>query len=107
METIQTIQNNILLIALIVLAIMLFACLLRAVLGPQIADRLVAINMMGTIVIVMIATLAIKMAEGYLVDICIIYAMMSFLAVIVLAKIYIGVYEQKKYGENDNEEDEE
>lgn len=104
MEMIQTIQNNILLVILIILAIMLFACLIRAILGPQVADRLVAVNMMGTIVIVMIAALAVKLSEGYLVDICIIYAMMSFLAVIVLAKIYIGVYEEKKYGKDSKED---
>ena len=97
MQAIQNIQNNILLFILIVQAVLLFACLVRAVLGPSVADRLVAVNMMGTIVIVMIAALAVKLSEGYLVDICIIYAMMSFLAVIVLAKIYIGVYEEKKY----------
>ena len=34
--------------------------------------------------------------EGYLVDICLIYAMISFLAVIVLTKVYMGVYIQKK-----------
>lgn len=97
MQAIQNIQNNILLFILIVQAVLLFACLVRAVLGPSVADRLVAVNMMGTIVIVMIASLAIMLDEGYLVDISIIYAMMSFLAVIVLAKIYIGVYEEKKY----------
>lgn len=97
MQAIQNIQNNILLFILIVQAVLLFACLVRAVLGPSVADRLVAVNMMGTIVIVMIASLAIMLGEGYLVDISIIYAMMSFLAVIVLAKIYIGVYEEKKY----------
>lgn len=109
MEKIQLIQNNILLIVLIIEAIMLFACLLRAVMGPQVADRIVAVNMMGTIVIVMIATLAIKLNEGYLVDISIIYAMMSFLAVIVLSKIYIGVYEQKKRDglEGDSDDDSE
>lgn len=107
MEKIQIIQNNILLIILIIEAIMLFMCLLRAVLGPQVADRIVAVNMMGTIVIAMIATLAIKLGEGYLVDISIIYAMMSFLAVIVLSKIYIGVYEQKKRDSLDKDSDDE
>ena len=32
-------------------------------------------------------------------DICIIYAMISFLAVIVLTKVYMGVYQQKKMEE--------
>ena len=82
--------------ALIILAVMLMLCLLRAVLGPRVADRIVAVNMMGTMVMVMIAILALLLDEGYLVDICIIYAMISFLAVIVLTKVYIGIYLEKK-----------
>ena len=81
---------------LIVLAIMLFLCLLRACLGPTVADRLVAVNMMGTMVIVTIAILAIMKDEGYLVDISMIYAMISFLAVIVLSKVIIGVHKEKE-----------
>ncbi|MDO4965302.1 MAG: monovalent cation/H+ antiporter complex subunit F [Lachnospiraceae bacterium] len=104
MSLYQVAQNYILLGALIVFAIMLFACLIRAVKGPLVGDRIVAINMMGTIVIVMIAMLAIMLSEGYLVDISIIYAMMSFLAVIVLSKIYIGIYEEKKYDSHDEED---
>ena len=77
---------------LIILAILVVLCLIRAVIGPRVADRIVAVNMMGTMVIVMIAVLAIMMGEGYLVDICIIYALISFLAVIVLTKVYMGVY---------------
>ena len=81
---------------LIILAVMLFACLIRAVKGPRIADRLVSVNMMGTMVIVMIAVLALMLDEGYLVDICLVYAMISFLAVVVLTKVYIGIYEEKR-----------
>jgi multicomponent Na+:H+ antiporter subunit F len=45
---------------------------------------------------VIIAILALMLEEGYLVDICLIYAMISFLAVIVLTKVYMGVYLEKK-----------
>ncbi len=86
---------------LIVLALLLMMCLVRAIRGPRIADRVVSVNMMGTMVIVMIAILAIMLDEGYLVDICIIYAMISFLAVIVLTKVYMGVYLEKKEEEAD------
>lgn len=79
-----------------VLAIMLVFCLIRAVRGPRIADRLVAVNMMGTMVMVMISLLAIVKNQGYLVDICLIYAMISFLAVVVLSRIYTGVYREAK-----------
>lgn len=82
--------------ALIFLAVMLILCLVRAIKGPRVADRIIAVNMMGTMVMVIIGILAVKMQEGYLVDICLIYAMISFLAVIVLAKVYTGVYKEKK-----------
>ncbi len=80
---------------LIILSILLFFCLIRAIKGPAIADRVVAVNMMGTIVMVIIAMLAVYMGEGYLLDICLIYAMISFLAVVVLTKVYSGVYLEK------------
>lgn len=83
-------------VVLIILAIMLVLCLLRAIIGPRVADRIVASNMTGTIVMVIIAVLALMLKEGYLVDICLIYAMISFLAVIVLTKVYTGVYQEKK-----------
>ena len=76
--------------------VMLLLCLIRAVRGPRVADRLVAVNMMGTMVMVMIAILALLMKEGYLVDICIIYAMISFLAVIVLTKVLYGRLPRKE-----------
>lgn len=85
--------------ALVFLAVMVILCLIRAIIGPRIADRVVAVNMMGTMVLVIIAILALFLEEGYLVDICIIYAMISFLAVIILTKVYMGVYtEWKKHG---------
>ena len=84
------------LVFLIILAILFFACLIRAVIGPRMADRIVAVNMMGTMVMVAIAILAVMLQEGYLVDICLIYAMTSFLAVIVLCKVYMGVYRQHR-----------
>ena len=80
----------------VILAAMVFMCLIRAIKGPRIADRIVAINMMGTMTMVIIAILAVKMNEGYLVDICIIYAMISFLAVTLLTKVYMGVYAERK-----------
>lgn len=100
----ENVLNLIFTAALIFLAVMLLLCLLRAVRGPRVADRLVAVNMMGTMVMVMIAILALLLKEGYLVDICIIYASISFLAVIVLTKVYMGVYREKKQKEKEKRE---
>lgn len=92
-------------IFLIVLAVLLLLCLLRAVLGPRIADRLVAVNMMGTMTMCSIVLLGVVMNEGYLVDIAIIYAMISFLAVVVLTKVYRGVYFEQKARKEKREEE--
>lgn len=83
-------------VLLSILAVMLFICLFRAILGPRVADRLMAVNMMGTMVMVMIAVLALLLDEGYLIDVCLIYALISFLAVVVISKVYIGIYEEKR-----------
>ncbi len=88
---------------LVILAILLMLCLLRAIIGPRIADRIVATNMMGTFTITIIAILSVMLKEGYLADICVIYAMISFLAVIVLTKVYMGVYREKKEKEESKE----
>ena len=87
-----------------ILALMQIFCLIRAVIGPRIADRLVAVNMITTMVIVMIGVLAVLKDESYLVDICLIYALISFLAVVVLSRIYTGVYRENKDKENAKEE---
>ena len=89
--------------ALVILAAFLMLSLVRAIIGPRVADRIVAINMMGTQTLAIIAILAVMKQEGYLADICLIYAMTSFLAVIVLSKVYMGVYRQRKEGKEEEE----
>ena len=44
----------------------------------------------------MVAVLSVYLEENYLVDVCLIYAMISFLGVVVLCKVYTGVYLQRK-----------
>lgn len=105
MDTLANVKSIVYIGALIILAVMLMLCLLRAVLGPRVGDRIVAVNMMSTMVMVMIAILAVKMNEGYLVDICLIYAMISFLAVVVITKVYMGVYREKKIREKEERQD--
>ena len=92
MSFLENVYQNMYIAVLVILAVMLFACLIRAVRGPRVADRIMAVNMMGTMVMVMITVLSLMLKEGFLVDICLIYAMVSFLAVNVLSKVYIGVY---------------
>ena len=86
---------------------MLCACLIRAIIGPRISDRIIAVNMMGTLVVIIICVLAYLMCEGYLVDVAMIYTMLSFLAVVLLTKVYMGIYrEKRRKAENAQKENE-
>lgn len=39
---------------LIVIGVLLLFCLIRAIRGPRIADRVISINMMGTLIVIAI-----------------------------------------------------
>ena len=79
--------TGILILSVIILSINMIFCLLRAVLGPRFSDRLIAINMIGTKTVLIIALLIKVFHEDYLVDICLIYALISFLSFVVLTKL--------------------
>ena len=87
--------------ALILLALLTLACLTRAIIGPRIADRIVSINMISTLSLAMIAILTLVLGEGYLADVAIIYALLGFLAVVVLCKVFMGIALEKKEQEEE------
>ena len=89
--------------ALVIIGVLVLACLVRAIRGPRIADRVIAANMIGTLVVITICILAFMMGEGYLVDIAMIYTMLSFLAVVLLTKVYMGIYREKHRQEMEKE----
>ena len=74
-------------IAMAVLALGTVACLVRAVIGPTAADRLIAANMTGTQVICLICIHAARTGEHGFTDVALIFAMFSFLAAAVLVRI--------------------
>ena len=82
-----------------VLTLLALACLVRCIMGPRISDRVLAINQTGTITVIMVALTVLLLGEGYLADIAMVYAMLSFLAVIVLSKVYQGIYYERKHEE--------
>ena len=83
--------------AALVLAVLIIFSIIRSVLGPKISYRIIAVNMTGTMIIMVIAVLSVYLDENYLADICLIYAMISFLGVVVLCKVYTGAYLREKH----------
>lgn len=84
----------------VMLAILVSAILfglLRAILGPRKADRILGINMVGSLTTLCLAVLSVLLKEPWLLDVCLIYCLISFLTVVLLAKIKIS--EKQKEGE--------
>lgn len=84
------------------LAITIFICLLRAIAGPRLTDRLVAVNIISCKVVILFAVLAVYMDEHYLLDICITYALISFLAIVVLSKVLLSGMEPRDFDQKLN-----
>lgn len=70
-----------------VLGLAIVACMVRAIKGPRMADRVMSINIIGTMIIAILALLSVALDAPYLIDISIAYALLSFIAVVVLTRL--------------------
>lgn len=73
-------------ILIIILIGLTFLCLLRAARGPTLADRMVAIDILGILVVGICALLAVRMKREFLIDIALAWVFLSFIGTIALAK---------------------
>ena len=87
--------HMLMLLGMIFLAITALFCLVRAVLGPKLTDRIVAVNMTGIKSILLIVMVSVFIGESYLVDVALVYALLSFLAVIVFTR-YVMQFKQQR-----------
>ena len=71
----------------VVLALLILETLVRAVLGPGFTDRIVAVNFISTLVIAELVLLSVWLREDFLVDVALVFALLSFLAVVVVSRL--------------------
>lgn len=93
-------QFYLLMAVLLCLAAGLFFSLIRTIQGPRMADRILGVNMAGSLSTAAIAVLAVLLDQSWLLDVCLIYCMISFLAVVVLAKVSIASHEEGEDAED-------
>lgn len=93
---IENIRYWTMVVTMILLSITILALLVRAYIGPRFTDRVLAVNVINVKVIVLICILAVMFEQNYIVDIAILYALFSFLSVIVLSRIYLNDYLDKQ-----------
>lgn len=70
----------------IILIVCCFFCLIRAWLGKSIPDRMVAIDIMGTLAVGMTALLAVITKRSFLIDVALAWIFLSFIGTLALAK---------------------
>ena len=90
------ILQDILGLLLCVLTGLLLACLIRAVRGPRYTDRLVALNLICTVVVLMICILSYLLEASYLVDVAILYGLLNLLAIAVLSRISVKHHRERR-----------
>ena len=72
------------------IAIMLTMCLaiVRALLGPTVYDRIMAVNMFGTKTVLIVAVIAFITGRYDLLDIAVAYALINFIGVVAVLKFF-------------------
>lgn len=93
---IENAYSTLYVVVLICIGVAMLLTLIRCITGKRIADRIICVNMMCNETIFAIAILALYLKESYLLDVCLVYVMLSFLAVLILCKVFITVYLKAK-----------
>lgn len=70
----------------IVLLVNAFLCLLRGYLGPTVADRMLAINVVGTKTLVVLCLLAFVFERSLFVDVALVYGLLNFVVTIAAGR---------------------
>ena len=65
-------------------------CLYRIAMGPTAPDRMVAIDILGTVVVGFVAILTALTGLEYLLDVALVWALVSFVGTLALAKYLVG-----------------
>ncbi|MCD8821095.1 Na+/H+ antiporter Mnh1 subunit F [Staphylococcus gallinarum] len=93
--------NIILIIALIIVALSMLAMLIRVIIGPSLADRVVALDAMGIQLMAIIALFSIFLGTKYLIVAILMIGILAFLGTAVFAK-YMDKGKVIEHDRNDN-----
>ncbi|MFT5225791.1 MAG: multicomponent Na+:H+ antiporter subunit F [Polaribacter sp.] len=71
---------------LAILVVMILA-IIRAVVGPSLYDRILAVNMFGTKTVLLISLLGFVMGRPEFLDVAMVYALINFVSVIGILRL--------------------
>ncbi len=75
---------------ILILVALCFMCLYRVHAGPTAADRVVAMDVMGNIIVGILALLVLLSGRGVLMDLTLAFSLLAFIGTIALAKYLEG-----------------
>ena len=105
MELIQQCYHDLFWGALVLLGLGLLAVMVYIIRARLTVDRIIGINLTGTLVAIIIAILTYLLGEDYLADVAIVYVVLSFIAGRQLCRIYINLYRRRREEKEDDSHD--
>jgi len=77
-----------LLAMVIAITVVMFIVLLRAYTGPTLYDRILAVNLLGTKTVLLMAVLAFVYDRHFFLDIAMIYALLNFISIVGVLRYF-------------------
>lgn len=74
--------------AAVAILVTMVLAITRALLGPTVYDRILAVNMFGTKTVLIIAAIAFMSGRPDLLDIALVYALINFIGLVAVLKFF-------------------
>ena len=82
--------NGFLVTVMCLLSAGILICLMSAIRGPRYTDRIVALTVICTLIILLICLLSYYLGESYVMDVAILYGLLNLLAIALISRISVN-----------------
>lgn len=72
------------------LVVSLVVSMIRVVIGPTVADRMIGLNMVAAQTLALLVTISVSMERSVYLDVALVYDIFGFLGILVMARYFSG-----------------
>lgn len=80
-------MNTVLVLTAMAIFVTMALALTRALKGPSVFDRIVAVNVFGTKTVLIVALITVISGNHDLIDVAVVYALINFITVVAVLKL--------------------
>jgi multicomponent Na+:H+ antiporter subunit F len=80
-------MDTVLVLTTLLVFVTMMLALIRALKGPTIYDRILAVNVFGTKTVLVVALISLLKGHSDLVDVALVYALINFIAIVAVLKL--------------------